>query len=497
VCAGCKIKELRAKTNTYIKTPVRGEEPVFIVTGRKEDVARAEAEIKMQSQHFSEIRANRQQERSKTAKESKAAMIVRVPMNLVGLVVGLKGATIKKIQDDSDTYIQTPQRPSQQPLLPSTQCKPDFTVRGSATACMRAEEMIRLHIETRTSTTVLQMNQGKQEPDYAVYANFSPASGEIVDQMFRIFPSSSYGPLSSSLNGSIGSGESLPSPSSLTNGHLMNGHDFLPSPPGLSNGGSHFHMNGGGSAFNGFPSPGLTNGFGSNGHALTNGALMTHKNHFSFNGFDNSSGSSNGLELMAGLYTGKLPSSQGSSASSGSTGVPRRGSVTLSSEDIFNRTCSQIDFGCSAGPSGNGSEVPYSADDGDLLRLAMLPLSDFQLPPTSRGGVSKPVPIPPASSAFTPVSSGELTPSALSAFMPLYKHHNAPTSAPASTAATASTGSSSPTSGVGAPEDVVSCTMADIVTQHALSEEDEQSTRSSSRSGSTSNVSSSHDDASL
>lgn len=32
--AGCKIKALRAKTNTYIKTPVRGEEPVFVVTGK-------------------------------------------------------------------------------------------------------------------------------------------------------------------------------------------------------------------------------------------------------------------------------------------------------------------------------------------------------------------------------------------------------------------------------------------------------------------------------
>ena len=31
---GCKIKALRAKTNTYIKTPVRGEEPVFVVTGK-------------------------------------------------------------------------------------------------------------------------------------------------------------------------------------------------------------------------------------------------------------------------------------------------------------------------------------------------------------------------------------------------------------------------------------------------------------------------------
>ncbi len=43
--AGCKIKALRAKTNTYIKTPVRGEEPVFIVTGRREDVEMAKREI--------------------------------------------------------------------------------------------------------------------------------------------------------------------------------------------------------------------------------------------------------------------------------------------------------------------------------------------------------------------------------------------------------------------------------------------------------------------
>lgn len=63
VCArsvsGCKIKALRAKTNTYIKTPVRGEEPVFVVTGRKEDVAAAKREILSAAEHFSSIRAQR------------------------------------------------------------------------------------------------------------------------------------------------------------------------------------------------------------------------------------------------------------------------------------------------------------------------------------------------------------------------------------------------------------------------------------------------------
>lgn len=56
---GCKIKALRAKTNTYIKTPVRGEQPVFVVTGRKEDVAMAKREILSAAEHFSLIRASR------------------------------------------------------------------------------------------------------------------------------------------------------------------------------------------------------------------------------------------------------------------------------------------------------------------------------------------------------------------------------------------------------------------------------------------------------
>lgn len=53
---GCKIKALRAKTSTYIKTPVRGDEPVFVVTGRKEDVAMARREIQHAAEHFTQIR---------------------------------------------------------------------------------------------------------------------------------------------------------------------------------------------------------------------------------------------------------------------------------------------------------------------------------------------------------------------------------------------------------------------------------------------------------
>jgi hypothetical protein len=61
---GCKIKALRAKTNTYIKTPVRGDEPVFIITGRKEDVHIAKKEILSAAEHFSQIRAGKTKTKS-------------------------------------------------------------------------------------------------------------------------------------------------------------------------------------------------------------------------------------------------------------------------------------------------------------------------------------------------------------------------------------------------------------------------------------------------
>ena len=110
---GCKIKALRAKTNTYIKTPVRGEEPVFVVTGRKEDVACAKREILSAADHFSQIRASRKSNINSTlafgqlmaSTPGQTTVQVRVPYRVVGLVVGPKGATIKRIQQQTQTYI--------------------------------------------------------------------------------------------------------------------------------------------------------------------------------------------------------------------------------------------------------------------------------------------------------------------------------------------------------------------------------------------------------
>ncbi|KAM4810081.1 RNA-binding protein MEX3D [Rhinophrynus dorsalis] len=148
---GCKIKALRAKTNTYIKTPVRGEEPIFIVTGRKEDVEMAKGEILAAADHFSIIRATRNKTNGIPGASQgppnlpgHTTIQVRVPYRVVGLVVGPKGATIKRIQQKTHTYIITPSRDKE----------PVFEVTGMPENVDRAREEIEAHITMRTGSVV-------------------------------------------------------------------------------------------------------------------------------------------------------------------------------------------------------------------------------------------------------------------------------------------------------------------------------------------------------
>ncbi|XP_052854986.1 RNA-binding protein MEX3A [Drosophila gunungcola] len=161
---GCKIKALRAKTNTYIKTPVRGEEPVFVVTGRKEDVNKAKREILSAADHFSLIRASRKpisdghstgivgiascsgagavprMQSGPPCMPGQVTIQVRVPYRVVGLVVGPKGATIKHIQQETQTYIVTPSREKE----------PIFEVTGLPDNVDTARKQIEAHIALRT-----------------------------------------------------------------------------------------------------------------------------------------------------------------------------------------------------------------------------------------------------------------------------------------------------------------------------------------------------------
>ncbi|KAL4829086.1 hypothetical protein H8958_020608 [Nasalis larvatus] len=170
--ACCKIKALRAKTNTYIKTPVRGEEPVFMVTGRREDVATARREIISAAEHFSMIRASRNKSGAAfgvaPALPGQVTIRVRVPYRVVGLVVGPKGATIKRIQQQTNTYIITPSRDRD----------PVFEITGAPGNVERAREEIETHIAVRTGK-ILEYNNENDflagSPDAALDSRYSDA----------------------------------------------------------------------------------------------------------------------------------------------------------------------------------------------------------------------------------------------------------------------------------------------------------------------------------
>ncbi|XP_023227488.1 RNA-binding protein MEX3B-like isoform X1 [Centruroides sculpturatus] len=185
---GCKIKALRAKTNTYIKTPVRGEEPVFVVTGRKEDVNAAKREILSAAEHFSQIRAQRKNNLNGSLTPGPNSNVpgqttiqVRVPYRVVGLVVGPKGATIKRIQQQTNTYIVTPSRDKE----------PVFEITGMPENVENARKEIEAHIAMRTGGII-------DAPEDPEYSSADPAysrglSNGLVGSLYKTADLTSYG----------------------------------------------------------------------------------------------------------------------------------------------------------------------------------------------------------------------------------------------------------------------------------------------------------------
>ncbi|XP_046354679.1 RNA-binding protein MEX3B-like [Haliotis cracherodii] len=214
---GCKIKALRAKTNTYIKTPVRGEEPVFVVTGRKEDVNSAKREILSAAEHFSQIRASRRNSSVSSVGSSNGSTLtpgppspnapgqvtiqVRVPYRVVGLVVGPKGATIKRIQQQTHTYIVTPSRDKE----------PVFEVTGLPDNVEKARQEIESHIAMRTGglvdTTNLPSNHGEDFPSNGLDSGFHELNGDFMGSIYK--PHSTSGSAFTSYGSSNVNGNSL------------------------------------------------------------------------------------------------------------------------------------------------------------------------------------------------------------------------------------------------------------------------------------------------
>lgn len=114
-----------------------------MVTGRKEDVTRAKREILSAAEHFSQIRASRKCGAAPPPPAGAPGHVtaqVRVPYRVVGLVVGPKGATIKRIQHTTHTYIVTPSR----------EREPVFEVTGLPESVDAARKEIEAHIALRT-----------------------------------------------------------------------------------------------------------------------------------------------------------------------------------------------------------------------------------------------------------------------------------------------------------------------------------------------------------
>jgi hypothetical protein len=173
---GCKIKALRAKTSTYIRSPPRGEDPVFLITGRPEDVMEAKREIELAAEHFTQIRASRRHSQGGCAPGHVTAY-VRVPLRVVGLVVGPKGATIKRIQQESHTYIVTPSR----------EREPIFEVTGLPHNVESARREIEQHIYQRTG------NMPMTDPSASIQ-NYEMAA-LAVSNVSRVGSGSGYGTL--------------------------------------------------------------------------------------------------------------------------------------------------------------------------------------------------------------------------------------------------------------------------------------------------------------
>ncbi|XP_017051444.1 RNA-binding protein MEX3B [Drosophila ficusphila] len=209
---GCKIKALRAKTNTYIKTPVRGEEPVFVVTGRKEDVSKAKREILSAADHFSLIRASRKpmsdgpsngivggssgsgggavsrMQSGPPCMPGQVTIQVRVPYRVVGLVVGPKGATIKHIQQETQTYIVTPSREKE----------PIFEVTGLPDNVDTARKQIEAHIALRTGSgsgngdAILQGSESVDSNDFTALPTINSLTQILNDDLNSDILSSIY-----------------------------------------------------------------------------------------------------------------------------------------------------------------------------------------------------------------------------------------------------------------------------------------------------------------
>lgn len=139
---GCKIRALRETTKTFIRSPLPNEEPVFIVKGKKDGVATAVEAIKSASKFFTSLDNEKEHACSCDTRTNRGESIVvklKIPEPYVGLVVGIKGCTIKEIEKATNTYIKSP----------TLDLEPVFTITGAPEYCEKAMNFISRYMDLR------------------------------------------------------------------------------------------------------------------------------------------------------------------------------------------------------------------------------------------------------------------------------------------------------------------------------------------------------------
>ncbi|XP_060661163.1 RNA-binding protein MEX3B [Drosophila nasuta] len=195
--------------------PVPSSEHVAEIVGRqgrKEDVNKAKREILSAADHFSLIRASRKPSMEGSNSSSTAltensttclslnscigivarttqtgppclpgqiTIQVRVPYRVVGLVVGPKGATIKHIQQETQTYIVTPSREKE----------PIFEVTGLPENVETARKQIEAHIALRTGNNSTQGSENDLLVDEDARAESMTTTRRISSEQVAIWRS--------------------------------------------------------------------------------------------------------------------------------------------------------------------------------------------------------------------------------------------------------------------------------------------------------------------
>ncbi|OTF79186.1 KH domain containing protein [Euroglyphus maynei] len=147
---GSKIRQIRQETCTFIQTPVNGEEPIFVISGDKDNVEIAKNKLEEAAAEFD---FNIFVEACTYKDGNRIRNNLFLPARYIGLVVGKKGSIIKRIMESSDTTIVTPK----------VNTLNGFKIHGTPEKIRLAINMIKEHILSTSNVMVEEIQHNQYE----------------------------------------------------------------------------------------------------------------------------------------------------------------------------------------------------------------------------------------------------------------------------------------------------------------------------------------------